>query len=101
MKRNLKTIKRNTMKDNSTKMQITFENEDRKLTWQSPYIDSSMEDILEAIYGMCITMTWHPYTVLETMYEFSKERLKSFNSINNSTTTHIIDGEDDEEITCC
>lgn len=100
MKRNLKTIKRNTMKDNSTKMQITFENENCKLTWQSPYIDSSMEDILEAIYGMCIGMTWHPYTVLNTMYKFSKEKLSSFSNINDSAKTHIIDGEDDEEITC-
>ena len=73
------------MKDMTTKMKITFENEDHKLTWESPYIDSSMEEILDAVYGMCITMTWHPYTVLSNMYEYSKEKLDSMKNLKYDT----------------
>lgn len=59
--------------DKDWKTKLTFETNDNRFSWESPYIDSSMEDILDAFYGMMVSATWQPETILRAMQDFVYE----------------------------
>lgn len=63
------------MKDE--KFIITMEQTDGKKMITELSWDAGMDDILEAVYGMCIGLTFHPSTVLEVMKDFADERLRT------------------------
>lgn len=41
-----------------------------ELSW-----DAGLNDLLDAFYGALVTMTFHPDSIVEAMYEYSKEKL--------------------------
>ena len=63
--------------EHSEKTVLTLEHADRKVSTELNW-DASMEDLLDAFYGACITTTWHPTTILEGMKEFAEEHLETF-----------------------
>lgn len=52
---------------------LKFEHGGVTQTVELPW-DANMEQILQAFYGMCISSTWMPSTVIESMYEFAKDQ---------------------------
>lgn len=62
------------MKDE--KFIITMEQTDGKKMITELSWEAGMDDILEAVYGMCIGLTFHPNTVLGAMKDFVDERLE-------------------------
>ena len=52
---------------------LIYENNDNRFIWESPYSDVSMEDILNALYGILVADTWLPVTVIECMKDFVDE----------------------------
>lgn len=43
--------------------------------------DANMEDILQAVYGLCIAATWNPILVLECMKQFAEEQLEAISEM--------------------
>lgn len=60
------------MKD-EVKTRLIFENGEDRFVWESPYSDVTMEDILNALYGMLVGKTWTPATVIKAMKDFADE----------------------------
>lgn len=60
------------MKD-EVKTRLIYENNEDRFIWESPYSDVSMEDILDAFYGILIGSTWQPITILQAMKDFLEE----------------------------
>lgn len=55
---------------NETHFRLTYETDDERLTWEFPYIDPPLYKIIEMFYGMLITATWQPDTIIRNMREF-------------------------------
>ena len=55
---------------------LTLEINDQKISVEMPW-DVPIGDMLSTFYGMCITATWQPVTVLENMKEFAEEKLEA------------------------
>ena len=69
--------------ENKQKTKLTLESYGNVISWESPYSDASMEDLLNAFYGLCVGATWLPKTVLEAMQYFAEEHLSVYNNQNN------------------
>ena len=54
---------------------LTLEINDQKISVEMPW-DVPIGDMLSTFYGMCITATWQPVTVLKNMKEFAEEKLE-------------------------
>ena len=52
---------------------LIFETANDRFIWETPYSDVSMEDILEAFYGILVGATWHPETIIKGFKEFVVE----------------------------
>ena len=63
------------MYNEKSKTKLTLENYGNTMSWESPYNDVSMDNLLYAFYGLCVAATWNPRTVLEGMRDFVDERL--------------------------
>jgi hypothetical protein len=72
MKKDLKIILKNIMKD-EVKTRLIYETNDDRLIWESPYSDVCIEDILEALYGILVGATWHPQTIMKGFKDFLEE----------------------------
>lgn len=66
---------------------LSLTNYNRTHTFQSPYEDEPIEDIIHAFYSLMIGATWHPDTVIDAMRNFVEEH----------TPTNYDDPEDPEE----
>lgn len=55
---------------------LTLEINDQKISVEMPW-DVPIGDMLSTFYGMCVTATWQPVTVLEYMKEFAEEKLEA------------------------
>ena len=51
-----------------------------ELSW-----DANMYELLESFFGMCVSATFSPKTVLEVMNEFSKDKLEAFWDIEENS----------------
>lgn len=60
-------------KEDEVKTRLTYENYENRFIWESPYSDVSMEDILEAFYGILVASTWQPATIIEAMGDFYED----------------------------
>ena len=54
---------------------LTLEINDQKISVEMPW-DTQISAMLDAFYGVCVTATWSPITVLEYMKEFAEEKLE-------------------------
>lgn len=54
---------------------ITMQVGDVTTTWETPFTDCTMDDLLDAFVGMCVAHTWLPVTVYETMKDFAENNL--------------------------
>ena len=61
------------MKDDNVKTRLTFENYENRFVWESPYNDVTMDDILNAFYGMMVSATWQTETVISAMKDFVED----------------------------
>ena len=59
--------------NDDVKTRLVYENDENRYIWESPYNDVSMEDILDAFFGMMVSATWQPITVIEAMRDFVAE----------------------------
>ena len=65
------------MEDENLKpARLTLEINDQKISVEMPW-DVPIDDMLSTFYGMCITATWQPVTVLKNMKEFAEEKLET------------------------
>ena len=55
------------------KTRLVFENYDKRFIWETPYNDVTIEDVLNAFYGMMVSATWLPETVISGMQNFVEE----------------------------
>lgn len=61
----------------SKKTILTIESNDMKFISELPW-DAGMDDILDAFFGMCISTTFAPKTILTHMKEFADEKLEAY-----------------------
>ena len=61
------------MKPDDAKTRLILETNDNRYIWESPYADANMDEILNALYGLCVGATWQPETVIKCMKEFADE----------------------------
>ncbi|MBP5723275.1 MAG: hypothetical protein J6X18_06855 [Bacteroidales bacterium] len=66
------------------KTKLTLESYGNTISWETPYSDASMEDLLYAFYGLCVSATWLPKTVLEAMQTFAEEHLSLYDNNNEN-----------------
>lgn len=59
--------------EDQVKTRIVIENDDNRFVWESPYADVTMDDMLNAFYGLLVGCTWLPYTVISSMKDFVEE----------------------------
>ena len=65
------------MRDDSLKPAVlTLEINDQKISIEMPW-DVPINDMITAFYGACVTATWQPVTVLESMKSFAEEKLEA------------------------
>lgn len=50
--------------------------DDIKTSWETKQWDCNVTDFLEAFYGLCVTQTFQPESVLAAMRDFAEERLE-------------------------
>ena len=67
------------------KTKLTLESNGNVFSWETPYSDVSMKDLLYAFYGACVSATWLPKTVLCAMHNFSEERLSAYETNNENS----------------
>lgn len=65
------------------KTRLVYESGDNRFIWESPYCDVSMEDILDAFYGILVGATWQPDTIMKGFKEFLEEH-----EFNDDKTTN-------------
>ena len=56
---------------------LTIEQNNMKFTSEMPW-DAGMDDILDAFYGLCVSTTFAPKTILTHMKEFAEEKLETY-----------------------
>lgn len=56
---------------------LTMESNDMKFISEMPW-DAGMDDILDAFYGLCVSATFAPKTILTHMREFAQEKLEAY-----------------------
>ena len=61
---------------------LTLESSGKKYTAELKW-DADIDTLIETFYGLCITSTYHPLTVLKHMKSFSEESLDSFKNKND------------------
>lgn len=63
--------------DNEQKLtRLTLECGDRKVSWEMPYTDITIEDLIDAFYSLCIGITFSPRTVEHWMKEWVEEHVQ-------------------------
>lgn len=72
--------------NDEVKTRLVYESNDNRYIWESPFVDASIEDILDAFFGMMVSATWQPVTVIEAMRDFAEEH------------SYMLD--DDDELSC-
>ena len=55
-------------------MKITIENYGKKMSVETNNEDVSVEDYIEIFYGLLITATFHPITVLDGFKDFIESK---------------------------
>lgn len=56
--------------NDKVKTRLVYETENDRYIWESPYMDVDMQDILDALFGMLVSATWHPTTIINAMQDF-------------------------------
>lgn len=56
---------------------LTIEQNNMKFTYEMPW-DAGMDDFLDAFYGLCVSATFMPKTILTHMKEFAEEKLEAY-----------------------
>lgn len=59
------------------KIILTMESNAMKFISELPW-DAGMDDILDAFFGLCISATFAPKTILTQMKEFADEKLEAY-----------------------
>lgn len=62
---------------NNEKTILTIEQNNMKFISEMPW-DVGMDDILDAFYGLCVSATFTPKTILTHMKEFAEEKLEAY-----------------------
>lgn len=58
----------------NNKTVISLEHDGCKHTSELPW-DANLNDLLNAFFGLCVSATFYPNSILECMKEFAEERL--------------------------
>ena len=59
--------------EDQVRTRIIVEDDDNRFVLESPYADVTMDDMLNAFYGLLVGCTWLPYTVISSMKDFVEE----------------------------
>ena len=59
--------------NDKVKTRLVYETENDRYIWESPYMDVDMQDILDAFFGMLVSATWQPITIINAMKDFVDE----------------------------
>ena len=59
--------------NDKVKTRLVYETENDRYIWESPYMDVDMQDILDAFFGMLVSATWQPSTIVNAMKDFVDE----------------------------
>lgn len=59
------------MKNTPTK--LTLKCYDVETTWEVPYSDITLTQLIKAFYGLCVTHTFSPEGIINEMDEFVKD----------------------------
>lgn len=58
-----------------TQTRLTLEcNDGHRYIWESPYFDDSIDNIIEAFYGLLIASGWHPESIIDELKDFVEEQ---------------------------
>lgn len=70
---------------------LTLESYGNVYRFEADHCDCDMEEMLYAFYGLLTAATWSPITILQSMKEFSDERLELLENHQNSEEENEID----------
>lgn len=56
---------------------LTIEHNNMKFISEMPW-DAGMDDMLDVFYGLCVSATFAPKTILSHMKEFAEEKLEAY-----------------------
>lgn len=82
--------------EDPVKTRIVVENDENRFVWESPYADVTMDDMLNAFYGLLVGCTWLPYTVIKSMKDFVEEHQYVLDEYDPIKRT--IDNDDHNEV---
>ena len=72
---------------------LTFEQSDRKMTWEMPYEDVTADDLLEAFNALMIGFTWNQKTIYDAMAQYLQEHAFDLYDVFD----HISEPNEDED----
>ena len=82
-------------KNDEVKTKLVYETEDDRYIWESPYMDVDMQDILDAFFGMLVSATWQPTTIINAMQDFVYEHNDLLDSDEPGCIFNLDDGDDE------
>jgi len=83
--------------NDKVKTRLVYETENDRYIWESPYMDVDMQDILDAFFGMLVSATWQPSTIIDAMKDFVDEHNYMLDSDEPDYGFDSDEGEDDDE----
>ena len=76
------------MKEEFNGTRLTLEIDGRKVTWESPYGDHTTSDLVEAFFGLCVTHTFMPLSVLDAFNNFYEGQKTVYPELNENDTIY-------------
>lgn len=62
---------------------LTLECGEKKVSWEIPHNDVSIDELINAFYSLCIGVTFHPNTVIDWMKVWVDEHTDDDESVDN------------------
>lgn len=82
--------------NDETKTRLTFETNENRYIWESPYMDISVEDVIDAVYGMLVAATWQPATIIEAFKDFADDHMYIVNQNDQDLLRKYQNNEDED-----
>ena len=69
-----------------TKLTLTIG--ETTVTWESPYEDHDMHDLIDAFQGLCVAHTWIPQSVVQAFGEWYEDMKEVYPELNDEQEDH-------------
>lgn len=73
-----------TMNTEQKGTKLTLQIGETTLSWESPYEDHDMHDLIDAFQGLCIGHTWLPITFVQAVGEWYEDTKSIYPELNKN-----------------